>query len=222
MASGLRKGGLLVAFEGVNGAGKTGQVAALADWLRGHELEVVTTREPGGCPSAERIRGLLLSNEGASLGGMAEVLMFAAARAEHVEQVIAPALARGAIVLCDRFVGSTLAFQGYGQGVDVAAIRAIHHASVLCTPDLTVWLDLDWREGLRRAQGRQVGGTAASDRFEGLDADFQERVAGGFLTMFESGIEPWLRIDAAAPFQVVHERIVRGMADFCGIESLVA
>jgi dTMP kinase len=169
--------GRFITLEGGEGAGKSTQARPLAERLRGTGLEVVLTREPGGAPGAEILRGLLLSGE-VSWSLPAETLLHFAARAEHVERTIRPALARGAWVVCDRFHDSTMAYQGYGQGGDRAAIAALTRLLGI-VPDLTLVLDVDVATSLTRMRAR---GTQA-DRYERLGEAFFARVRDGFLSV---------------------------------------
>ncbi len=166
--------GRFVSIEGGEGAGKSTQARMLAERLRAAGREVVLTREPGGTPGAEALRGMLLSGEHAwSLP--AETLLHFAARADHVEQAIRPALARGAWVVSDRFYDSTMVYQGFGQGADRARIAALS-AMLECDPDVTVVLDVPVSVSLARLAQRG----AAADRYERLGADFFARVQEGF------------------------------------------
>ena len=158
------RAGRFVTFEGGEGAGKSTQLRRLAARLEEAAFEVVVTREPGGTPRAEAIRSYILSGHAEPLGRDGETILFAAARADHVDSVIRPALARGAFVLCDRFIDSTRAYQG-ADGVDSALIDALEALAIGETrPDLTLILDLPAEIGLARATARRGGGDA--DRFE--------------------------------------------------------
>lgn len=168
--------GLFVVFEGQDGAGKSTQIEALAEFLRGCGREVVLTREPGGTPIAEKIRALLLDRENAGMDGACEAYLYAAARAEHVHRVIRPALERGAVVLCDRFLLSSLAYQGYGRALgaeNIAQLNALALDGV--QPDCTFYLSLDPAQGLSRITRR------GTDRIEMEDLDFHARVREGYL-----------------------------------------
>lgn len=180
--------GLFVVFEGGEGAGKSTQVERAAARGRAANLEVVTAREPGGTPLGEAIRAALLHGSGTS--ARAELLAFTAARAALVDEVIAPALERGALVLCDRFTASTVAYQQYGRGL---AAELVQQAIALGTgglcPDLQVLLDIPPAQGLERAG-------AASDRFEAEGLDFHERVREGFRAQATSDPPRWLVLDA--------------------------
>lgn len=173
--------GVLITFEGGEGSGKTTQIALLAAFLEGMGVRVRVTREPGGTELGERLRRLLLApaEEGLALAPLAEALIFAASRAELVAEVIAPALAAGEVVLCDRFGDSTLAYQGYGLGLDLARLRALNRiAAQGVEPDLTLLLDLPPDEAVARV--RERGG---SDRITARDAGFHARVREGFLAL---------------------------------------
>ncbi len=174
----MTNGGRFITFEGGEGAGKSTQVARLAETLRRRGLEVVTTREPGGAPGAEQIRRLLVEGEVGRWDAMSEALLNFAARRDHLVNTVWPALAAGRWVLSDRFADSTLAYQGYGHGLPIARIEALYAMTVgEFTPDLTLILDLPVEEGLKRAAGR--GG--AEDRYERMGHDFHQRLRRGFL-----------------------------------------
>jgi dTMP kinase len=174
--------GGLVAFEGGEGAGKSTQLRLLADELVGRGRDVVITYEPGDTPVGARLRELLL-DPATSVTPQTEALLYAADRAEHVAHVIAPALARGAVVLTDRYIDSSIAYQGYGRGLDVGEVtRASLWATGGLRPDLTVLLDLPAEEGLRRARGRN----SVADRLESEGLDFHARVRAGFLALADA------------------------------------
>ncbi|MFN8639787.1 MAG: dTMP kinase [Dehalococcoidia bacterium] len=181
-------GGLFVAFEGGEGAGKSTQVELVARHARAAGFEVVTCREPGGTPFGEAIRDALL--HGSPTAPIAELLAFNAARAELVQAVIRPALERGALVLSDRFCASTVAYQQFGRGLDAALVAGVNEmASGNVIPALQVLLNLTVAEGL----GRRGGPT---DRFEAEERVFHERVRAGFLAQAEAAPERWLVLDA--------------------------
>lgn len=188
--------GLFVVFEGGEGAGKSTQVGALCDSLRTAGREVVLTREPGGVPSAEAIRSLVLDPRWKGLDARAEALLFAAARAEHVAQLIAPALQRGAVVICDRFIDSSIAYQGIARGLGADRIASLSEwASGGLVPDLTVVLDIDPAVGLVRA-GRV---SATPDRMESESLEFHSQVRGAFLSRAAEFPDRYLVLDAALP-----------------------
>ncbi|MBM4124784.1 MAG: dTMP kinase [Nitrospira sp.] len=188
--SGGRKGqrGLFITFEGIEGSGKSTQCARLAKLLRKDGYRVVETREPGGTPLAERIRSLLLAGPAKQASASAEpidprseALLMLACRSQHMAQVIEPALATGAVVLCDRFVDSTLAYQGYGRGLDLTALLSLNRfATQGVTPDLTLLFDLPVSTGLARRR-RERG--VALNRMDRETRRFHERVRQGFLAL---------------------------------------
>lgn len=187
--------GVFITIEGGEGAGKSTQLARLAEALRRCGREVVATREPGGTEEAEAIRALLVDGAPGRWDPLAETLLHYAARAEHVARLVRPALDRGAAVLSDRFADSTMAYQGFGQGVAREAIRGIHVASLgRFAPDLTLILDLPVETGLARAAGRQ-----ATNRYERFDAAFHTRVREGFLTIAREEPGRCAVIDASHP-----------------------
>jgi dTMP kinase len=171
--------GRLITFEGIDGSGKSTQLARLAEHLRAGGSEVVVTREPGGSPGAELIRRLLVEGEPGRWSAETEILLFTAARRDHLERVIEPALARGATVLCDRFADSTRVYQGVARADLRAVVDALHRLLIVREPDLTIILDLE--PDLAVARGAARGG--AETRFEGFGADFQRRLRAGFLAL---------------------------------------
>ncbi len=192
----------LITFEGVEGAGKTTQLGRAAAFLRDRGVAVVVAREPGGTELGEQVRDILLSRSGAAPAPLAELSLYLAARAQLVAEVIEPALAAGAVVLLDRYVHSTLAYQGYGLGVElggtsreenVAYLRELCRAVVKgCWPDLVILLDLPPKEGLARLAG------AAPDRVEARELAFHRRVREGFLALAREEPGHFKVIDASA------------------------
>ncbi len=198
-------GARFITFEGGEGAGKSTQIRRLAAHLARDGRDVVLTREPGGSPGAETVRGLLVTGDADRWVPLSEVFLLAAARVDHLERTIRPALARGATVLCDRFMDSTTAYQGYGHGLDLEMIAGIHAMSVGPNrPDRTIILDLPVTEGLTRAKGR------AGDelRFEGLDVAFHERLRAGFLSIAAAEPGRCRVVDARGSQDAVAARIV--------------
>jgi dTMP kinase len=199
--------GIFITFEGGEGAGKSTQIARLAATLRARGHEVVLTREPGGSPGAEAVRHVILSGAAEPFGPAMEAVLFAAARADHVEQVIRPAVTRGAIVLCDRFVDSSRVYQGVTGGLEPGFMQALEMATVGATmPDLTILLDLDPEEGMRRAAARR--GEDAADRFEKEALDIQRRRREAFLDIARAEPERCVVIDATQPHEVVEAAIL--------------
>lgn len=206
--------GLFITFEGGEGAGKSTQIARLAERLRAEGREVVTTREPGGSPGAEAIRHVILSGAAERGGVRLEALLFAAARNDHLEQLIRPALRAGKIVLCDRFVDSSRVYQGLSGGLDPSFLKALEHLTVNGTmPDLTIILDIDPVEGLRRAGIRR--GMDVADRFEKERLDIHARRRAGYLDIAAREPERCKVVDASRPaddvaadiFALVHARL---------------
>ncbi len=184
-----------VSFEGINGCGKTTLMRTLAAELRERSQSVVETREPGGTPLGEEIRKLLLEWPGEKKSERTELLLFAAARAEHVDKVIRPALSAGSWVLCDRFLHSSVAFQGYGRGISLELIDQANTFAVQGTlPDLVFLLDIDPQTALRRIASRKDGGV---DSFEAEELGFHERIRQGFLACADSSSVPFVVLDGS-------------------------
>lgn len=200
-----------ITLEGGEGVGKSTQLRRLADALRGRGLEVVETREPGGSPGAEAIRRLLLEGEGDRWTPEAEALLFAAARADHVARTIRPALERGAWVLCDRFLDSSIAYQGAAGGVGTGAIRALHRVgSRGFLPDRTLLLELPPEHAAERLSVRDADG---SDRIGGRGGGFHDRVASGFRALAEEEPERYRRVDASGAPEEVTARLLAALED---------
>jgi len=198
--------GKFITFEGGEGAGKSTQVRRLAAYLRDRGLEAVATREPGGTPVAEAIRHFILSGQAKSLGSESEAVLFAAARADHVDKVIRPALARGAWVLCDRFIDSTRVYQGSGDGVDPALVRALERVAIGETrPDLTFILDVPAEVGMQRMNGRAEG----PDRFESDDLARHELRRRAYLEIARNEPQRCVVVDAARSEDEVADSIRR-------------
>jgi dTMP kinase len=185
--------GVLIAFEGGEGAGKTTQARLAAIWLTDHGYDVVNTQEPGATKIGMRLRAILLDKESVGLSGPAETLLYAGDRAEHVATVIRPALERGAIVITDRYVDSSLAYQGYGRHQPVEEIAKVNQwATGGLQPDLTIVLDVPSDIGLSRV-------APSPDRMEAEPREFQERVRRGFRALAEAEPHRYLLIDAGEP-----------------------
>lgn len=185
----------LVTLEGGEGAGKTSAIVAIRDRLQAEGHEVVLTREPGGTPLAERIRELLLNPQDEALAPETELLLMFASRAQHVREVVRPALRRGAFVVSDRFTDSSYAYQGAGRGLDPEWIAALERRAVGVKPGLTLLLDLDVREGRARTAGRDLW----PDRIESEQDDFFERVRAGFRARAAAEPQRFRVIDAGQP-----------------------
>lgn len=199
MTEALLKHPRLISLEGGEGAGKTSALIAIRDLLQSRGHEVVLTREPGGTPLAERIRELLLSPQEETLAPETELLLMFASRAQHVREVVRPALQRGAFVVSDRFTDSSYAYQADGRGLDRALVEELERKVVRLKPGLTLLLDLDVREGRARANGRDLW----PDRIESEQDDFFERVREGFRKRASAEPERFRVIDASqSPSQV--------------------
>jgi dTMP kinase len=197
-----------ITLEGGEGSGKSTQARLLAEALRADGQEVVLTREPGGTPGAEAIRGLLVTGEPDRWTPWSDALLMTAARVDHVARVIRPALARGATVICDRFIDSTRAYQGAGRGLEDAALIDLHNEAVGLWPDRTLVLLFDEAEGLRRAAAR--GGAEA--RFEAIGADFHARVQAFFAQLPTAEPARCRALDAAGSIEDVAARIRKALA----------
>lgn len=201
--------GKFISLEGGEGVGKSTQVKALAEAIRGHGLDVIVTREPGGSEGAEKIRELLLSGSEERWGPEAEALLFAAARADHVARTIRPALDQGHWVLADRFIDSSLAYQGGGGGLGIEAVRAINAFGIGDHfPDRTLVLTL--AEGPDRARARDNSG---SDRIGGRPSDYHHKVETAFHIIAAEEPERVRLVDASGTFEEVTERLVGALAD---------
>ena len=202
MGAGGPSKGLFITFEGVEGAGKTTQIARLAARLRtAGRQDVLTTREPGDGPLGQELRNLALHPPmGMVVEPRAELLIMLADRAQHVGQVIRPYLTGGGIVLCDRYADSSVAYQGHGRGLDVSEIMHLNaYATDSLVPDLTILLDLDPAVGLTRQRERSV--------MEAQALPFHQRIRDGFLALAGDAPHRWLTLDASRPSDVVHEDI---------------
>ena len=192
---------MFITLEGPEGSGKSTQIKRLAERLQALGYPVITTREPGGTPIGDQIRQVLVRMENQELHPRTEILLFLAARAQLVEQVVKPALRDGKIILCDRYGDSTLAYQGYGHGLDLEKLRQmLAFATDQLKPDLTILLDLDVRTGLLRKK--------AEDEWNRLDAYevlFHERVREGYLKLAREEPERWRIVDAAQGIDTVQE-----------------
>jgi|SRR6185369_14940929 len=194
-----------ITLEGGEGGGKSTQVRLLADALRAAGQTVCLTREPGGSPGAEEIRRLLVEGEPGRWTAETEALLHFAARADHLARIIRPALTAGDWVLCDRFADSTIAYQGYGHGLDLGWLQALRRQVVGATePGLTIILDLPVEAGLARAARRQCGTSSqAEDRYERMDRSFHQRLRDGFLALATEAPERCKVIDASHPVEAV-------------------
>lgn len=213
--SGMR--GVFVTFEGPEGSGKSTQIRLLAEQLEAAGYDVIQVREPGGTPAGEVIRNLLQHDgAGENLCPAAETLLFSASRAQLVEEVIAPALARGATVLCDRFADSTTAYQGYGRGFDPDQLAHLHDFALgPWWPDATILLDLPVEEGLRRIMSRAAGaGSNGLDRMEREALAFHARVAEGYRALAVRYPERFRVVDGRLPVEKIRDEISRHLVSW--------
>ena len=192
-------GGLFITFEGIDGSGKSTQARLLAEALRGNGHEVVLTREPGGSPGAEEIRRLVLEGEPERWSPETEILLFTAARRDHREKTIQPALAAGRVVVCDRFADSTRVYQGITRGDLRATVDRLHELMIGIEPDLTFIIDMDPATGLSRALGRK----GPEERFEGFGEGMQARMRRGFLELAAEFPDRCVVIDGNRPPEAV-------------------
>ncbi|ASC71989.1 Thymidylate kinase [Halomicronema hongdechloris C2206] len=207
--------GKLIVLEGIEGCGKTTQLGYLHRWLRTQPLiqalrgqgqigDIIITREPGGTPLGGELRQLLLTQTTTTaIAARTELLLYAADRAQHVEEVLSPALARGCLILCDRYVDSTVAYQGYGRGIDLTLIEQLNQiATGGLVPDLTLWLQLGATTGLARSRQR-----GSIDRMEQADVAFHQRVQQGFEALAAAHPQRIVPVAAAAPVTEVTQQI---------------
>jgi dTMP kinase len=205
---------MFITFEGLDGSGKTTQLAMLADYLQEEDIDFVRTREPGGTAIGDQIRGCLHDVANTAMTPAAEILLYSASRAQLVAEVIRPALASGAIVLCDRFADSTMAYQGYGRNLDLEALAFItRFATGGLRPDLTLLFDIDPQRGLERR-------TTYGDEMNRMDlqtAAFYQRVRDGYAALAAAEPDRWVTIAADRPAGVVQAEVRRVVAARAGI-----
>jgi len=201
--------GAFISFEGIEGTGKSTQAKLLYTYLRGKGADVILTEEPGGTQISVKIREVLLSVEHREMSPLTELLLYNASRAQHMQEVITPALDRGAIVITDRFTDSTLAYQGYGRGLDLQLIDSIDLiATGRLKPDITLLLDLDVQTGLKRNRGINK-----TDRLELEDVAFHERVRNGYLLLAALDPARIKLIHASKSIEEIHREIIRIISD---------
>ncbi|OGO69988.1 MAG: dTMP kinase [Chloroflexi bacterium RBG_19FT_COMBO_56_12] len=199
---------MFITLEGPEGCGKTSQMPLLVEHLRQEGHDVLATREPGGTPISEQIRAVLSRLDNTEMHSRTEILLFQASRSQLVEQIIRPHLAKGGMVVCDRYADSTLAYQGFGRQQDLEALRAlVDFATGGLKPDLTLLLDIDVEEGLRR---RRKGGEW--NRLDALDLAFYQRVRQGYQSLALEEPQRWVVIDASQSFEQVQADLRRAIA----------
>lgn len=205
---------MFITFEGIEGSGKSTQIGLLGEWLEGRGRSVLRTLEPGGSRLGKDLRGILLDVANTDLCSEAELFLYLADRAQHVRQVVRPALEAGQVVLCDRFADSTVAYQGYGRGLDPKRLHQFNDVAVAgLWPDRTYLLDLPPEVGLRRAFTRNEAQrkTASEGRFEAESLSFHHRVREGYLTLAALHRERYLLLEADRSASEIFEDIVRDL-----------
>ena len=202
--------GKFITIEGTEGVGKTTNIEFIQTWLNQQQVDFVTTREPGGTPLAEQIRELLLTPRDEKVCNSAELLLMFAGRAQHLDQVIVPAIQSGRCIVCDRFTDATYAYQGFGRGMDSTLIAHLERlVQAELRPDLTLILDIPVEIGLQRASQR-----SAPDRFEREQTEFFERVRQGYLSIAANEPERCVVIDASQPLEDVQRDITTALKSF--------
>lgn len=194
---------MFITFEGPEGSGKSSQLRPLAAFLKEQGYSIVTTREPGGTEIGDQVRDVLMRLDNTSMHPRTETLLFLAARAQLVEQCIRPALGSGSLVLCDRYADSTLAYQGYGHGMDRTFLRQLlDFATGNLWPDLTLLLDIEPEKGLQRKRSAQEW-----NRTDAYELAFHKRVWQGYREMAQQDPKRWVVIDASQPFDTIQEQL---------------
>jgi dTMP kinase len=202
---------MFITLEGPEGSGKTSQIPPLVEFLNSEGVNLLSTREPGGTAIGDQVRSILMSMENQAMHPRTEILLFCAARAQIVEQVIRPELAQGRVVLCDRYADSTLAYQGYGHGLDLVFLRSLlDFTTGSLWPDLTILMDVDVEIGLQRKQNCQGG---EWNRLDAYALAFHRRVRQGYLEMARQQPGRWVVIDASQPREVVQQNLRKTILD---------
>ena len=207
-----RTSGLFVTFEGIDGSGKSTQARLLADHLTAQGHDVVLTREPGGSPGAEEIRALVLQGDPDRWSAQTEILLFTAARRDHLERTIRPALDAGKVVICDRFADSTRMYQGLSRGDLRQMVDDLHALMIGVEPDLTLLIDMDPANGLERALSRQT----AEERFEDFGVELQAKMRAGFLSLAEEFSDRFQVIDGGRDMDSVAHDVTATVAAHLG------
>lgn len=207
--------GLFLTFEGIDGSGKSTQCKLLAEALRLAGKEVVLTREPGGSPGAEEIRRMVLEGDPDKWSAETEILLFTAARRDHLERTILPALKAGKVVICDRFADSTRMYQGLSRGDLRQTVDQLHDLMIRREPDLTLLIDMDPETGLSRAKGRQ----GSEERFEDFGLGLQQQMRAGFLSLAQEFNKRFRVIDGTQPIDKVAAKVLAVVQDELSIRS---
>lgn len=210
----MPKAGLFVTMEGIEGCGKSTQARLLSAHLQARSIECILTREPGGTRIGDLVRGILLDPKHADMSPRGELLLYAAARAQHVDSIIRPALQEGKVVVCDRYTDSTVAYQGYGLGIDVEIVKSINTiATDRLFPHLTFVFDLEPELGLRRKFGDAVTSSLDADRIEQRTLPYHARVRRGYAKIAEEHPERVTVIDAAQSAEAIHQAVLQHTED---------
>lgn len=210
--------GYFITFEGPDGSGKTTQINLLKEYLINKGYDVLVTREPGGTPISEAIREIILDAKHKEMNPVTEMLLYAASRAQHVAQLIKPALAQGKIVLCDRFVDSSIAYQGIGRNLGIEIVEEINKVALQgLIPDLTLFFDIDPEIGLKRGMERD----RKADRLELEDIEFHRKVYEGFCMLCSRYPNRFKRINAEADIQEIHHQIINELNNCLGMENSI-
>lgn len=207
-----RTSGLFVTFEGIDGSGKSTQARLLADHLTAQGHDIVLTREPGGSPGAEEIRALVLQGDPDRWSAQTEILLFTAARRDHLERTIRPALDAGKVVICDRFADSTRMYQGLSRGDLRQMVDDLHALMIGVEPDLTLLIDMDPANGLERALSRQT----AEERFEDFGVELQAKMRAGFLSLAEEFSDRFQVIDGGRDMDSVARDVTTTVTAYLG------
>ena len=207
--------GLFITLEGGDGAGKSTQIRNIEKFFTDRGMTVTHTREPGGPPIAEKLRAILLDPANSEMEAVTEMLIYAAGRAQNVRETVEPALERGEIVICDRYVDSSIAYQAYGRELGGMVAEVNHHATGGLRPDLTVWLDIDPETGRARAAHDKD-----PDRLERESAAFHARVREGYASIAEAEPERFKRVDATGTVDEIKDEIYRFLEELCKAKGL--
>ena len=199
-----------ITFEGCEGVGKSTQIRLLAEELGRRKVPCVVTREPGGSRIAESIRRIILDAGNSDMDDLCELFLYLAARAQHLKDIVRPALAEGKVVICDRYIDSTFAYQGYGKGLDADMVEALNRAAIGdLIPDLTIFLDLPPERAFMRK-----GGPDREDRLELMAQSFHEKVYAGYLEISRRAPERFVRVDARGSKQETHAKVLELMQKY--------
>lgn len=207
--------GILISVEGPDGAGKTTQITLLKKYLEKKGYDSIVTREPGGTNISEKIRSLILDRENMEMGRETEMLLYAAARAQLVHEVIKPALEQGKAVICDRYVDSSAVYQGIARGLGIETVYEVNQYAIQgILPDLTIHLDLNAEDGIRRKKDQ-----AELDRMELETMEFHKKVADGYRQLVKRAPERMKTIDATLPIEEIQERIIQFVENMLSLEK---